>query len=62
MNNNETSHLGKMFITTFMVSLVLSFAIFKLFGFEIGLLFAICLSTSIIATALTGIENILISK
>lgn len=59
MDNKET-HLGKYFITTLIINAGLSFAIYKLFGPEIGILFAICLSTTIIATSLIGIENIII--
>ncbi len=62
MNIQKPSHLGKMFITTFVISIVSSIIILKLFGFEIGMIFTICLSVSIITTAFVGLENTIINK
>lgn len=62
MNNSKTSHLGKIFIATFIINFILSLVVLKLFGFEIVVIFIICLAISIITTGLAGIENIIINK
>ena len=62
MNTQRPSHLGKIFITIFMISLVPSIIVLKLFGLEIGVIFSICLSASIIATGFAGIENTIINN
>lgn len=56
----ETSNLGKIFLTTIIFISTLSFIVLKILGFEIAVIFSICLSTSFIMTGLTGIENIII--
>lgn len=56
----RTSHLGGIFLTVFIPSILLSLAIFSFFGFEIGLIFTICFSLAVITTAIAGLENITI--
>lgn len=51
----------QIFIGIFLLNFVLSFVVYRFFGFEIGVLFAICFSTAIISTDFSGIENTIIT-
>jgi hypothetical protein len=44
------------FITAFIPAMI----VFKFFGFDVGIIFTICLSASLVVTGLTGVENIII--
>lgn len=58
----KTSNLGKMFLIIFTVIATPTFLIYKLLGFEIGILFCISVSTAIISMAFAGLENTIINK
>lgn len=60
--NQKPHHLGEIFVIVFLISIIPSLIILKFFGFEIGIIFAICLATSIVATGFVGVENIIINK
>ena len=62
MHDQETTHLGKVFISIFILIVILSTVLYKILGFEITLIFVLCFSVSIIATAIVGLENIIIRK
>ena len=51
--------MGKMFVTTFLVSAVLVFCVYKIGGFEVAALFSICWLVAVIATTSVGLENII---
>ena len=62
MQEQKTSHLGKMFIGTFILLIILSSIVFSIFGFEIALIFTLCFSVATMTTAVVGLENIIILK
>ncbi len=61
-NNLPTSNLLHAFGLFFTINLILDIIVYKFFGFEVGLIFAIALSTGSIGFALVGIENVIILK
>ena len=59
MEKREMSHLGKMFVATFILSAIPIFGVQKFFGFEIALLFSICWLCAVVAATSVGIENVI---
>jgi hypothetical protein len=62
MEKTEGHHLGKIFVSVFLVSSLLVGATFAFAGFEIALLVALCWLTSVVATTAVGIENTINQK
>lgn len=60
MKEVETSHLGKMFVTVFLISLIINSLVFSLFGMEVFIIFFGAYLVASICTALVGVENIII--
>lgn len=57
-----TYNLGTIFVGMLLITLVPSFLVYYFFGFEMGVIFAITFSASVLVTALVGVENTLIHK
>ena len=60
MKELETSHLGKMFVTVFFISLIINSLVFNIFGMEVFVIFFGADLVASICTALVGVENIII--
>jgi len=55
MKTSEQTSLKKVLIMVFLFSFLPSIIVFKLLGFEVGVLFAISMATSVLATGFAGI-------
>ncbi len=55
----KTVRLDFIFASVFLVSFVLLFTMYKFFGFEIAVLFSLCLISSLIAISTAGLENVI---
>lgn len=60
MGETTRAHLGKIFFGTFLVTFLLVLGVLKMFGFEVAIIFAVCLAMAVIASVGAGIENIII--
>lgn len=58
----KTSNIIKIFLGVFFTIFVLSFLIYKLFGFELGIIFSISIATAIVSMGFGGLENTIINK
>ncbi|MDP3661361.1 MAG: hypothetical protein Q8R17_00675 [bacterium] len=58
----EQSNVLKVLLTVLFVTFISSFVVYNAFGFEIGVIFAICFSTACLSSGFAGLENIIISK
>lgn len=57
MNENERTHLGKVFLGIFLLSGAVVFISYLFLGFEVALLVSIVFLCSLLSTAAAGIEN-----
>ena len=62
MTKKEGSHLGKTFVSAFLITGVLDFGTYVFGGYEVAIIFAICWLTALIATVAAGIENTIIQN
>lgn len=58
----RTTNLMKVILMIFALIFIPSFIIYYLFDFEIGIIFTIAISASILSAGLAGVENIIINK
>ncbi len=61
-NMPKPSNILKVLLTVFFITFILSLIVYNSFGFEIGVIFAICISTACLSSAFVGLENIIITK
>ena len=59
---NETTDLIKPLAMVFIIVFTSTLIVYKIFGYEIGLLYCISLSVAILSMGLAGLENIIIRK
>jgi Na+/alanine symporter len=57
-NEIETSNIGKVFITVFVIIFGTTSLVYWFFDYEIALLYCISISSAMICMSLTGLENI----
>lgn len=61
-NKLKTSNLMHSLLIIFAIHSIATLLVYKFFGFEVGIIFGISLSTAIISTGFVGVENIIIKK
>ena len=60
--STKAGSAGKTFLEVFIVVSILYFTCYKLFGFEVAILFTLCLLVGALMAGFVGVENIIIEK